>query len=260
VITIQGFISKTSDKQDHQVKKRIKIEKEIISTFNFYITNTKTVGKDIIAFNPHAIIYQMNLPIIIPELITVKKIFDLVYFAKICIDKGIGDLLQAVSIIKKEKPEISLCVIGDGELDIWKKKAKELDIYQNIFWAGFLPTQKDVHNVASSARVSVLPTYHDIISGTIVESLFLKLPVVAYNVGSIHEVNRHEKIILLVEKFDTTELAKSIIVLLNDSKLRENTAEKGYVRAHEMFNSGNEKIRADILNAYSEVIKDFNKN
>jgi glycosyltransferase involved in cell wall biosynthesis len=260
VITVQGFISKASGTQNNQVKKRIEIENEIIKKFVHYITNTETVGKEIVAINLYAKIYRMNLPIKFPQPINNTKIYDLVFFARVCKNKGIEDLLQAISIIKKEKPDINLCVIGGGKLEIWKEKAAELNISDNIYWAGFLPTQKDVHNKASTARISVLPTYHDIISGTIVESLFLKLPVVAYNVGSIHEVNEKEDIITLVHKFDIEGLAKSILKLLNDQEMQQELAEKGYHRANEMFNTGNDNIRADILNAYYDVIKDFKKS
>ena len=166
-------------------------------------------------------------------------------------------MLEAVSLVKKEKKDISLCVIGNGDLELWKKKSTELNISENVYWAGFLPTQQDVHNMASTARISVLPTYYDIISGTIVESLFLKIPVVAYNVGSIHEVNKNEKIISLVEKEDISGLVKSISNLLDNTKLQQEIAAKGYHRAQEMFNTNNEIIRSEILKAYSDVIADF---
>lgn len=258
-ITIQGFIHKSSGKSK-SISRCAQKELKILKMFNHYGYRTQTMGEDIKVLNREAGLHWHNYPNLKISPIEVDKHFDLVFFARVSKDKGIGDLLQAVSIIKKEKPDISLCVIGGGELNIWKEKAEELNISENVHWAGFLPTQKDVHNMAATARISVLPTYHDIIPGTIVESLFLKLPVVAYDVGSIHEVNRHEKIISLVEKFDINGLVESILLLLNDVQLREEIAGKGYRGAHEMFNTGIDEIRADILSAYSEVIKDFNKN
>jgi glycosyltransferase involved in cell wall biosynthesis len=255
-ITIQGFIHKSSTKS-FVASRRTQNELRILKMFNHYGYRTKTMGEDIKALNNEAVLHWHHYPMqkIIP--VEVDKKFDLVFFARVCKEKGIEDLLQAVSIIKKEKPDISLCVIGGGKLDIWKEKAKDLRISDNVYWAGFLPTQKDVHNMASTARISILPTYHDIISGTIIESLFLKLPIIAYNVGSIHEVNKNEKIISLVDKFDVDGLAKSILLLLNNVILREEIAEKGYNRANEMFNPGDDIIRTNLLNAYSEVIKDF---
>jgi len=256
-ITIQGFNLMTYESINYQLKKSIKIESKILTTFNSYITNTETVGHDISTYNKNAKIYQTNFPIKFPQSLNVKKKFDLVFFARVCKNKGIEDLLKAVSIIKKEYSDISLCVIGGGKMDEWITLANELNISNNVKWIGFLPTQNDVHQMASEARISVLPTYHDIISGTIIESLFLKIPVVAYNVGSIHEINKKEVIVTLVEKFDISGLAKSILMLLNNPKLCQEIGELGYIRANEMFNPGNNKIKIDILKAYTDIINDF---
>jgi glycosyltransferase involved in cell wall biosynthesis len=255
-ITIQGFIHKSSSKSKI-FRKRVQNELRIIKMFNHYGYRTKTMGEEIKALNNNAVLHWHSYPINVVEPLKTEKKFDLVFFARVCKDKGIDDLLRAVSIIKKVRPEISLCVIGGGKLDIWKEKTIELDISANVFWVGFLPSQKDVHNMASTARICVLPTYHDIIPGTIIESMFLKLPVVAYNVGSIHELNSKEKIISLVEKFDVDGLANTIITLLNDRKMQDELSEKGYNMIKSIYNTDNEEIIKNLLNAYSEVINDF---
>ena len=256
-ITIQGFFFKSPSKKSITYKKS-QNELQIIKMFNHFGYRTNTMGEEIKAINKNAILHWHMYPFQTKLPVEENKKYDLVFFARVSKDKGIGDLLQAVSIVKKVKPDISLCVIGGGKLGIWKVKAKELDLSGNVHWAGFLPTQMDVYNMASSARICVLPTYHDIIPGTIIESLFMKLPVVSYDVGSIHEINAYEKLIFLVEKFNINGLAESILLLLDDDKLRKETAEKGYVRAMEMFNAGNDKIKSDLLRAYNEVIEDFN--
>jgi glycosyltransferase involved in cell wall biosynthesis len=258
-ISIQGFIHKTTSKTKIS-QKRIKNELEIIRTFNHYGYRTQTMGEDIKGLNQNAVLHWHMYPNKIIKPIKVKKNYDLVFFARLSKDKGIEDLLKAVSLIKKIKPDISLCAIGGGNTKRLHELSIELGVKKNVFWAGFLPTQKDVHKLASTARISVLPTYHDIISGTIVESLFLKLPVVAYNTGSIHEVNKFEEIISLVSIRDVDGLAKAIMDLLSDENLQMQRAEVGYLRAKEMFNTSNEEIRSDLLKAYQEVIEDFHHN
>lgn len=172
-------------------------------------------------------------------------------------DKGIHDLLQAVATIKKTKENIQLCAIGGGNIEEFKQLTEELGISNNVYWAGFLPTQRDVHQLASAARISVLPTYHDIIPGTIIESLFLNIPVVAYNVGSIHEVNEKEDIISLVDKLDVNGLANAIEHLLDNPEKRKEIAEKGHQRAVEMFMHSDEEVKMSLLNAYRKIINDF---
>jgi glycosyltransferase involved in cell wall biosynthesis len=210
------------------------------------------------SFNPKIKFFWGDYPskTIIPQKNGGKK-YDIVFFARISKDKGIGDLLQALSILKKNKENITLCVIGSGQMDTWKKLAEELGVAENITWIGFLPTQHEVHKIASQSKISVLPTYHDIVSGTIIESLFLKLPVVAYNVGSIHEINKKDEIVSLVEKWNINELAKAIEFLLNNPEILEIRAEKGYIRVKEMFNHSVEKIKESLIKAYKKVIIDF---
>ena len=255
-ITVQGFINKSSVKSKRAQRRTIR-EFEIYKTYKHYGIRTETMGKDIKYLSPHAVLHWHSYPNNEIKTQIAEKKYDLVFFARVTKEKGIEDLLEAVSIIKKDKADISLCVIGEGKTDGLKKLAADLNISENIYWAGFLPTQDDVHKLASQARISVLPTYHDIISGTILESLFLKLPVVAYDVGSIHEVNNHEEIISLVDKQNVVGLAKKIIALLRDTKLQNERADKGYRRTVEMFTTSYNQIRDDLLNAYSKVIKDF---
>ena len=58
---------------------------------------------------------------------------------------------------------------------------------------GFLKSQQDIYEHAIHSRIYVLPTYHDIIPGTIIESMFMKLPGIAYAVGGIPELNEMTK-------------------------------------------------------------------
>jgi glycosyltransferase involved in cell wall biosynthesis len=256
-ITIQGFAHKSSVQSKHS-QNRIHGELQIIKLFKHFGYRTKTMGADIKGINPEAVLHWHNYVIKLPTPVAAEKNYDLVFFARLSKDKGIEDILKAVALIKKEKPDISLCVIGGGKTENLRELAAELGIEKNIYWAGFLPTQQDVHKVAASARISVLPTYHDIIPGTIIESMYLKLPVVAYDVGSIHEVNEKEKIISLVPKLNIKGLAIAIMEMLGEERLRRQRAERGFQRALEMFNVSGEDVRSQLYTAYAKVIDDFN--
>jgi len=256
LVTIQGFISKSSATLK-VVELRKKKELEIIKAFKHFGYRTQTMGNDIHAINPNASLYWHHYPIKIIVPFDAEKKYDLVFFARVSKEKGIEDLLKTIALIKINRPNISLCVIGGGNTESFQMLAFELEISDNVTWAGFLPSQLDVHLLASQAKISVLPTYHDIISGTILESLFLKLPVVAYNVGSIHEVNEKEEIISLVEKLDVEGLAKAIVHLLDNPEVLKEKAEKGYQRANEMFMHSDEEIRSSFMNAYNTVIREF---
>jgi glycosyltransferase involved in cell wall biosynthesis len=257
LISVQGFITKSSSNGKRVLRRKAR-EIEIFKTFNHYGYRTDTMAEDIRKLNCDAVLHYLRYPVkkILP-VVTEKK-FDIVFFARITKEKGIIDLLHAIFILHKSIPDLKVCIIGKGKLSHYKQLAAELKIDQLIFWAGFLPSQNDVHRMASAAKVCVLPTYHEIISGTILESLFLGLPVVAYDVGSIHEVNKYGDIITLVDKGDIDGLADSILKLLMDEQLRNEKSEKGKECAINVFATDDQKIKSGYLQSYKQVIQDFN--
>jgi glycosyltransferase involved in cell wall biosynthesis len=261
LITVQGFISHATDKKEYYIKRRIDVEKKILSHFRHFGYRTQTMGQDIKKYNFRAVLHWHHYPFPEIKMHDDKKKYDLVFFARISKDKGIEDLLMALELVVRQKPVVSLCVIGAAGSEyvcFLKRLAEQLGISKNVDWAGYLPTQADVHKLAASARISVVPTYNDIISGTIIESMFLKLPVVAYDVGSIHEVNEREDCISLAPKGDINGLSAKIIALLQDPEGMKLRSERTYKRALEMFD--NRQICSDLIKAYNLVIADFSKS
>lgn len=255
LVTVQGFISHTTiNPLSIDLIFRINIEKKILSSFRHICYRTAAMGKEILRLNPNAILHWHNYPII--EVLPYGKEdkFDIVYFARVCKDKGFDDLLLALSIIKSDFPSIKLCVIGTG-FENYIQIADQLLLSDNIHWAGFLRRQDDVFKLASCAKISVLPTYHDTIPGTIIESMFLKIPVVAYAVGGIPEINETEHCISLVDRGDVKNLAKEIIYLLSDPAKMQLQSELAYSRAKQMFD--NSIIPEQLLPIYKEVISNF---
>lgn len=259
ILTIQGFISHASSVKTRQLKKRVAIEQKIIQSIPIAFYRTKKMADDIKQINPNVFLFWNTYASlsIEHELKQVNKKYDMVFFARVSKDKGIFDLLQAVAILKSTYPGISVCVIGGGCIEEGKHYAQELGITNNVIWAGFLPTQKEVHQLAVQAKISVLPTYFDIIPGTIIESMFLGIPVVSYYTDSIPEINEKEEVISLVEKGNVHALAKAIEELLNNPNLRKERSKKGIKRANEMFVYKDEDVRLSLLEGYRQAIEIF---
>ena len=260
-VTVQGFVSHATKKDDYFIRYRTKVEQKIFKDFQHFGYRTLTMGRDILNYNPNAVLHWHNYPIPLINVIKVEKKFDLVFFARVTHDKGIEDLVKCLSLIKNIFPDISLCVIGGTNkiyLQYLADMAAELNVSKNIRWMGYIQNHSDMFKIASSALISVLPTYHDIISGTIIESMLLKLPVVAYNVGSIHEINETGEFVSLIDKGDISAMAQKIITLLKRKDELEDIGERAYYRALKMFD--NNQIYSDITNAYRKVIDDFSYN
>jgi glycosyltransferase involved in cell wall biosynthesis len=256
-VTIQGFIRNASAR-DFISNKRIKIEEEILKRTKHIGVRTKEMAQISLSLNPHAQLhfhqYSWTIPTYTKDS-NIESTFDIIFFAKVCKDKGIEDLLEALANVKKIKPDVSLQVMGDSNksyLKFLKNKLKQLDIESNVKFVGFIETQHELYKQVSHAKICVLPTYHDIIPGTIVESMFMKLPVIAYAVGGIPELNDKGQAIVLVEKNNIQQLSNEIAALLKNESKRNSLAEFAYTYALERFNDSN--VVNDIMKAYNEIL------
>lgn len=257
LLTIQGFIRNTTELNSY-TRRKIRIEDEILRKINHIGVRTEEMSRTIREINPKSFLHYHEYPIKIPKIQKdnhgMYEKIDCLFFARVCKDKGIEDLIKATALIKKEYPSISVSVIGTTNrnyLDKLKSLCAELKIQDNVQFHGFLPKQEDIYQFALQAKMCVLPTYHEIISGTIIESMFLKLPVVAYPTGSIPELNSDEERIELVEKKCINLLAKKIIGLLNDKNRRITLSERAYQYANKRFN--NKGIAEDIIKIYNRI-------
>lgn len=259
--TIQGFIRNASCIGSINEKKAIEIEEAILKKSKHIGIRTDDMSKIALQINPNSTLHFHNYPIAIPSVVKCNigkdEPIDCLFFARVCKDKGIEDLLAAIKIIKNEYPKISLSVIGiafNSYLSYLKRLCSELGIQNNVQFLGFLPTQEDIYRYALHAKMCVLPTYNDIISGTIIESMFIKLPVVAYAVGSIPELNKKEVTLMLVDKQNVKQLAEKIIQLLKNDDLRKTLAKNAYCYVHELLD--NTAVVPDIIKAYKSIIKE----
>ncbi len=256
LVNIQGIftlITERRAKTKYEVY-RSKIENLIYSQFKHFGIRAEFMRKYIQSMNPDAHFYEQFYPIKNTfEFKQPKKVYDIVFFARIVKEKGIEDLLEALSLLKKDIPKIKACIIGPGEKHyvlFLKKKIVELDLVKNIVFKGVLSTQNEVHFEAAKAKICVLPTYNDTMPGTIIESLFLGLPVVSYPVGAIPKLNKDEDVVLLAEKENIPDLAKKVYFLLKDNKY---LSFKQDIKNKVNRNFDNTKLAKQLISFYNKI-------
>ena len=260
ILTIQGFISHTKSSITPSISKKIEIEEQVINSIPVCFVRSKAQANSVLEINSQMKLvshmfcsYELKYDYI-PE----EKLYDLVFFAQISKDKGIVDLLKAMQLIKQRKPDVSLCVIGGGDFKEYVDLADKLGISDNVIWTGFLPSRKDVHFMAAQCRVSVLPTYSDMYPGTIIESMFLGIPMVSYDVDSNPEINEDYEAIRLVKVGDIDALSDSIYDLLINNDECQRLGLVGKKRAYEMFAPSNTTMVDQWMKGYQLATELFN--
>ena len=82
--------------------------------------------------------------------------------------------------------------------------------------------------VLKSSQVLVLPSRIESVPQSILEAFYLKIPVIATNVGGVHELVSNNKTGLLVTPNNSKELLEKINYLLNDIELCNRLANNAY--------------------------------
>ena len=193
----------------------------------------------------------MNFPVKLPNIDAsiVKKEYDIVFWGRVTVDKGVEDLINAVYIFKKKRPNISCLILGGGSEEYRSKldalvSEKELD--SNICFGGFQKTNEELFSNASKAKVYVLPTHYDALPGSIRESMYMKLPVVSYPVGDIPQLNKNKECVLLAKYLDIEDLASKISQLLDDEIMRNRLIANSYSLVSRMNDTSIAKQFMDI--------------
>lgn len=258
VVNLQRINKKFLTNPDTANTQRANIEKEIWDRAENFTIRTKTMKFDFLSYKHTANMFWVNYAMDGLEPIKSEKIYDIVYFARVSKEKGVEDLIQALGIVHSKFSKAKLCIIG-GVSKRYKEHllemAKKLKVGNSVTWKGHLPTLADVHKEASKARISVLPTHNDIISGTIIESMQLGLPVVSYKAGSIPELNEERENVLLSDIGDIEGVADNILRLLTDEELYKTMSQRGIECIRERYS--NQNVLQQHLDCYREVIADF---
>ena len=132
----------------------------------------------------------------IPDVKKIQK--QVVYLGRDSFEKGID-------ILKKIEPNI------DGSV----KYCTSLEWHKAM-------------EVLKSSQVLVLPSRIESVPQSILEAFYLKIPVIATNVGGVHELVSNNKTGLLVAPNNSKELLEKINYLLNDIELCNRLANNAY--------------------------------
>jgi glycosyltransferase involved in cell wall biosynthesis len=119
--------------------------------------------------------------------------------------KNLIDLLQAFNCVHQKNPLTKLEIIGDGilrpQLESW---IRDHNLQNAVTLHGW---QEQVQEYMLTWHAFVLSSLWEGLPCAIIEARLLKLPIIAYNTGGIHDVITHQKNGFLVEQKNWKSLA-----------------------------------------------------
>ena len=111
---------------------------------------------------------------------------DIIFVGRLIRDKNVDVLIKAVSLLKREIPDVKCVIIGEGpEHKRLRNLVDKLDLENNIEFTGFLDEYEGVISRMKSSKVFVLPSTREGFGIAALEANACGLPVVTVN----HKMN-----------------------------------------------------------------------
>lgn len=258
LITIQGFISefKKNIKINLLTKKRIEIEERILQSFTNY-SGEENSSVYIKSYNPEHKFFKLIYPVnelLVSDLEQTQKKFDCLFFGRLEKNKGVEDFIKIIADIKLKMKDVKGCIIGNGDYEYLRMLLKEFRCENNIEIKGFLKSQKELFQIVKSSRTVLVPTYKDRLPLTIRESMFIKVPVIAYSTGGIPNINKLRENIVLVKTGNYKEMEEKAMDLIENIKYNNFISENAFDYAIKEFSL---KINTErLISIYNEILSD----
>jgi len=185
----------------------------------------------------------------------VLDVFDrvsnqILFLGRLRKEKGVFELLESCKSLSTKGIDYHLILAGDGDLDFFEDKCKQLCIDENVTITGWVQGEEKNRYLVSS-DIFVLPSYFEGLPIGVLEAMINNVVVVASSVGGIPDVIVDKKHGLLVEPMKVEPLASALESLLIDEPLKEELRKDALDRALRYFDTN--KIIAKLNDYYFQL-------
>lgn len=171
---------------------------------------------------------------------------EFVFIARMMRDKGIDELIVALTQIKKKYRDVIFNFVGDVDEKEYAEKLEQLASEGLIKYFG---QQKDVRPIIKRSHALILPSYHEGLANVLLEAAAMGRPVIASRIPGCQEAFEERVTGLGVEKKNSRDLEavieKFILMPYENKKVMGQRGREKMVRE---FN------RDNIIKAYLEEI------
>ncbi|MBU1627769.1 glycosyltransferase [bacterium] len=210
---MDGFLSRF---KDHIIAVSNSVKRNFIETTKSDPNKISTIynGVDMSRFSIKIDRAEKKKELGIPESAKVVGIF-----ARLIEDKRHEVFLRAAKeVLETFSNDICFIVVGKGPLERrLKELASSLNISKNTIFTGL---REDVPELLKITDIGVLSSRREGFPMIILEAMASGVPFIATNVGGVGEVIENNKSGYIVQPESPEELAKGLITLLKDNKMR----------------------------------------
>lgn len=170
---------------------------------------------------------------------------------RLSIVKGQRYLVEAMQQVVAKVPDVQAVIVGTGEEEeALRHLAGSLGIAGSVL---FIPSCPDTHKFLSVMDVFVFPSVKEGLGIALLEAMAAARACVASRIGGIENIIKDGRTGILTDVGDVDAIAKGILRLLNDEKLRKEMGSSGRKLVKEQFTL--DLMAENIAKLYKDIIK-----
>lgn len=180
-----------------------------------------------------------------------NKTNNILLFGRIAPYKGIDYLIQAARLVKKQIPDITVTIAGEGN---FAKYRAMIGSDNDFIVLNRYIDDNEVGELFQKASIVVLPYTQGSQSSIISIAGSFRKPLVVTDVGCFSEMVENGKTGIIIPPKNQYALAEAIIMLMKDEKLRNTLGENAYRLIKDKFSW--ENIASNTIKVYKRAIND----
>ncbi|MBN2421693.1 glycosyltransferase [Candidatus Woesearchaeota archaeon] len=179
---------------------------------------------------------------------------NLICVGRVSVEKGLDIALKAFKIVLIEYPDTKFIIIGDGPyMGEFRRTIKKLKLQNNVILAGKISNEIIIEkNVMRAGDIFVTASKSETQGVCIMEAMSFGMPIVAVNAKAVPELVKHNKNGFLTEPDDYFDMAKFIIMIIKNKRLRQRLGQNSLklIQTHSI-----RKTSSELADIYETLIK-----
>jgi glycosyltransferase involved in cell wall biosynthesis len=162
----------------------------------------------------------------------------LLFMARFVKEKGVYELIEAVTLLKDEFPDLTLLMGGDGaEIDGMKAWAEKLGVADRVILPGYIRGHDKIR-AFGEASIFILPSYFwEGLPNAAIEAMGSGLPIISTRVAGLPEVMDDPENGLYLDKVTPEDIADKVRQMLRDPDYLLATSKRNQEKAWNNYES-----------------------
>jgi glycosyltransferase involved in cell wall biosynthesis len=145
--------------------------------------------------------------------------FSLLYIGRVERDKGVFELIEALSILKlNSKYSFKLNIVGNGQhFNEISELISKHGLSENVKLYGVITDKESIKEFYSEADIFILPSHHEGFPRVLYEAMIFKVPIITTFVGSISYLMKDSYNCLKIEANNPESIYEKLSYAMNNS-------------------------------------------